>query len=66
MSRFKYIPRATLSLHTGPLYQSKEVARDRAMLSVQCMDNEVCMDKFGTDSESVSYDSYPDCIENET
>jgi len=40
-SRYQYIPRVSLSVRTGPLYQCKEVARDRAAFSVQCTDNEV-------------------------
>jgi hypothetical protein len=36
-SRYQYIPQASLLVHTGPLYQYKEVAR--ALLSVHCMDN---------------------------
>ena len=40
-SRYQYIPQASLTVHTGPLYQFKEVAW--APLSVQCTDNEICI-----------------------
>jgi len=35
-SRYQYIPRALLSVHTGPLYQYKEVDQTWASLSVHC------------------------------
>jgi len=45
--------RVTLSVHSlGLLYQYKEMAQARALLSVQCMDNKVCRDKLCTNSES--------------
>jgi len=34
-ARYQYIPRTSLSVHNGPLYQNKEVAQTRASLSVQ-------------------------------
>ncbi len=40
-----------LSERTGPLYQYKEVTLAQASLSAKCTDNQVCTDKFCTDSE---------------
>ncbi len=62
-SCYQYKGRVSLSVHslglvinmlicTGPLYQYGEVCWARALLSVQWIDNEVCTDKFCTDSES--------------
>jgi len=39
--RYRYIPRALLSVRTGPLYWCKEVAQARASISVYCTDIEM-------------------------
>ena len=40
-SRYQNISQASLTVRTEPLHQYKEVAHARALLSVQCTDNEV-------------------------
>jgi hypothetical protein len=37
----------------GLLHQYTEVVQAWALLSVKCMDSEVCTDKFCTESESI-------------